>query len=82
MAAELKVGIGADISGFENALKEVSKQIDLFSAKVNNIKVPKIDVPKIDPIVIPPIPKPAPIVIPKPDTRDFELSLKDLGNKI
>lgn len=74
MEAELKVGIGADITELQNKLGEALSAIKKVTENIGKTKVPEITVPPIIP--------PKAVVIPKPNTKDFEQSLKDLGDKI
>src|SRR5690606_23739676 len=74
MAAELKIGIGADLSGLNKAIDSAKGQIGgLSDIKLPEIKAPKVEMPKaipipdmpeIPPIQIPPIP---PVKIPPID---------------
>lgn len=55
MAAELKVGIGADISGFEKGVSDAVKEVGKLVSNIGNIKVPEIKIPPISVPKIPPI---------------------------
>lgn len=64
MAAELKVGIGADITELQNKLDDALSSVKKVTETIGNTKVPEIKVP--------------PIVIPKPNTDNFEKALDNL----
>lgn len=49
MAAELKIGIGADLSGLNKAIDEAKeKVISVTDVKVPKVTIPKIEIPKIE----------------------------------
>src|SRR5690606_23604048 len=85
MAAELKIGIGADLSGLNKAIGDAKGQIGgLSDIKLPEIKAPKVEMPKaipipdmpeIPPIQIPPIP---PVKIPPID----DTAIDDFLDKI
>lgn len=63
MAAELKIGIGADISSLTKAVSDAKGKIgDLSNIKLPEIKAPKVEMPKMIPM--PPMPEIPPIKIP------------------
>lgn len=55
MAAELKVGIGADITELQKGVNDAVKKVDDLVSGIGNIKVPEIKIPPISVPKIPPI---------------------------